>query len=195
MKKLFSWISFVVLIVVWLKISVWAYEPADYYRCTRDAPVIQALQILEYSSDKAAVDTIMDTGVRIMFKNMLEFGKLYQNNDALSIISNDGRHLIFINKKHYSAPPQALAATISHEVMHSDRENSIAEEFAAWTQEGKTWQEMLKRYPELQSIPVKTYPLVDRLNAIVLLIDHHQLEAEIRNNPVYKGLPEHSPGF
>ncbi len=172
-----------------------AYTIADYYRCTRDQPIIQAMEILERSPEKWVVKDMVESDTRVLFKNMQQLSQFYENDDALSVISNDGHHIIYINMKHYNAPPQALAATLSHEIMHSDRFNSIHEEMTAWTQEAKTWQEMLQEYPQLQQIPRGEYPLVDRLNAIEILIKEHKLEDEIRNNPVYKGLPEHSPGF
>ncbi len=172
-----------------------AYTLADYYHCTHDQVIAEALGDLEHSTQKETVRYLIENEGHVLFKDMRELGPQYLNHDALSVITDDDHHIIYINEKHRSAPAPALAAIISHEAMHSDRENSIQEEISAWHQEAKTWQEMLIQYPALKSVAVGQCPLMDRLNAIALLIEHHQLESEIETNVAYHGLPEHSPGF
>ena len=173
-----------------------AANPVELYRISRDAPIIEALEILDHSPEKAIIPWMVSHDVRVLFKDMrLELGKAYMNHDALTIISNDDQQVIYINSKHMMAPPQALAALIRHEAMHDDRDNSLQEELTAWNKEGQTWQEMLTHYPELKQIPPHTVALVDRLNAINILQQQNRLQDQVFKNIAYQGLPEHSPGF
>jgi len=158
-------------------------------------PIVEALKYLSQTTAAPSLTFIQDHDVKIIFKNMKELGPLYATNDALTVITEDDHQIIFVNSRHEKAPPQALAAVISHEILHSDRQNSLMEEMVAWTREAQTWEELQSKYPELKNIPIGKYPLVDRENAIVSLIQRHQLKIEIENNPTYQGLPLHSPGF
>lgn len=169
--------------------------PLDFYRVTRDQSLIQALGCLEQSSARPSVEFILTQGVKILFKDMKQIGKAYRDHDALTIITDSDQQIIFINAKHATAPPPALAALISHEVLHSDRNNSIHEEIVAWSRESRTWEEMRTRYPELAKIPTGKVPLIDRLNAVMVLEQQNKLKDEILTNVAYQGLPERSPGF
>ncbi len=188
--------------MVWAILLCWAglvlpvfADTAFFYRITRDQPLVEALQWIEHSSAKNSLQILQTRPVRILFKNMRELGHGYKDYDALAYISNEGQLLLFINEKHRQAPPQALAALMSHELLHNDTENSIQEEVIAWQQEGQTWQEMLQQCPELQKIPLRQHPLVDRLNAIMALQQHQQLEKTVQTHMAYQTLPPHSPGY
>lgn len=172
-----------------------AYTLGDYYHCTRDEPLVQALAILDHSPMREAVEKIMSHQTRLMFKNMRELGKAYQTHDALSIITESGQHLVFISDRHRDAPPPALAAIIAHEAIHHDTENSIQEEIVGWSREAQAWQHMLSRYPTLKEIPNGKFPLVDRQNAIAVLQQQNRLVDEIQKNVAYKDLPQRSTGF
>ncbi len=167
----------------------------EYYRISRDQGIIQALDALSQTSARESIDFMLENDVKILFKNMRELGNAYKNHDALTWISPAGQQIIFINQKHVVSPPQALAALISHEVMHNDGENSVQEEVMAWNQEGRIWKELLGLYPDLHHIKPRTIALVDRLNAILVLQGRDALHHEIENNVAYKGLPPRSPGF
>lgn len=172
-----------------------AHELGEYYRASHDQSIVQALMVLEQTTANASVDEILDKQVRIVYKNMATIGKQFRNDDALSWLMEDGSQLIFINEKHQYAPPQALAAIISHEIMHNDEQNSLNEEVHGWQRELKTWKEVSAMYPELKTIPVGSIPLVDRLNALAVLEQQKKLVSTIREHPAYQGLPEHSRGF
>lgn len=195
LKRSLKQLLFASLTALLILSPAYAYTILDYYGCTREYGLIQALTILDQSPMRGTVQYLVESRARITFKNMREFGKAYRDHDALSIISNDGHHLIYINIRHANAPPQALAALISHEAMHADPNNSIQEEFMAWSQEAKTWNEMLARYPQLRSIKPQTVPLVDRLNAVTALANQNQLRQQIESNIAYRDLPQRSPGF
>jgi hypothetical protein len=151
--------------------------------------------VLEQTTAGKSVDDILSRQVRIVYKDMKLVGKQFRNDDALSWLMEDGSQLIFINQKHQYAPPQALAAIISHEIMHNDEQNSLSEEIHGWQRELKTWKEVSAMYPELKTIPVGSIPLVDRLNALAVLEKQNKLTSTIREHPAYQGLPEHSRGF
>ncbi len=193
--RVLSSLGMLAFIVASLVAPVLAEGGIKYFRCTREPVLIQALAILAETDNKSVVEDLFARDTKILFKDMREFGKAYMNHDALSVIVNDGRHVIYINSKHASAPPPALAALIRHEAMHNDTENSVHEEVVAWSEEARTWQDMLERYPHLKSIPLKSNALVDRLTAVSVLVQQNKLTWQIRNNVAYKGLPEHSPGF
>lgn len=168
----------------------------EYYHVTRDQPLVKAVWHLERSDSARAIAAyIFDNNVKVMFKDLREIGKAYRKHDALSWIDPLGRQYVFVHQRHMSAPPQALAAIISHEVMHNDEFNSHAEELAGWTQELRTWQEMIVRYPVLGEIPNGKIPLVDRLNALQVLNNQQKLKETVYTHKSYQGLPEHSPGF
>lgn len=195
-RRILSLFGISLLLLFILGISPFpAVASMDYYRSTRETVLVQALEMLSQSSARDWVRFMLEQNVKILFKDMRELGKIYSQHDALTWVSDEGQQMIYINRKHESAPPQALAALIGHEVMHSDRDNSIEEEFAAWQQEGRIWKEMQGRYPEMKQIPLRQVPLVDRLNAILLLEERNQLQQEIRGNMAYRDLPQRSPGF
>jgi hypothetical protein len=173
-----------------------ALDPLDYYKVTREPQLLNALQLIQNTSASPLLEAHVSGGhLKIMFKPMLEFGPGYVGYDALTVISPTNQQIIYINSKHAAAPPQALAALISHEMMHDDRENSLQEEVHAWHREGQTWSELKALYPELKAIPAYRVSLVDRLNAICILAQRRQLSMQIENNIAYQGLPQHSPGF
>lgn len=196
--------------------SAWAaYSVGDLYQISREPAIVLALQLLAQTSHAPVVDKLVNSQVHILFQDLSLLG--HPNDDAMSIVNRmNGQQYTYIAQKHISAPPEALAAIIVHESMHDDDQNSIAEEVAAWTEEARTWEEMTINYPELTKIQAGTYPLVDRLNALVLTLQqstepattqtpptdpeqnrtlNNALETLIRSNPAYQGLPEHSPGY
>lgn len=172
-----------------------AYSLGQFYALTRDDQVVEALLILEMIGETETVKTLMDRQVHVVFKNLEELGRQYRNADALSWLLPNGEQMIFIDEIHKFAPPQAIAAIISHELMHNDVQNSIQEEITAWNEELRVWKAMKTAFPILNEIKVKQFPLVDRLNAIGVLEQKQQLTSTIANHKGYRGLPKTSPGF
>lgn len=171
------------------------YPTVTLLRCSRDQAILNAFSHMVGSSGEPSLDLIVNKPVRVFFKDLGTINKRVKNFDALSWISFDGQQVIFINEKHKEAPPQALAAIIAHEAMHNDFENSLHEEVAAWHKEAKVWTEMKRVYPELANVPEGEFELVDRLNKLESESQKGTLEKFVRENPGYKGLQEHSPGF
>jgi hypothetical protein len=126
---------------------------------------------------------------------MAQINKSLKNYDALSWMSNRGEQVIFVNEKHRSAPPEALAALISHEAMHEDEFNSLNEEVQSWQFEAAVWMELKAKNPALAQIPEGVNALVDRENRLEEETRQGTLEKFVRSSPGYQGLPEDSPGF
>lgn len=165
-------------------------------RITRDQPILEALYYLQSSSAASTVDVLLTQQGRVFFKDMRQMGKHLRHFDALSWRSDAGEWVIFIHQKHRIAPPQALAALISHEAMHSDIDNSLCEEVAGWHQEARLWIEMQQNYPVSSVVLAdKQQQLVHRLERLRQAELSNELEQLVRSNKGYTGLPETSPGF
>ena len=134
--------------------------------------------------------------VKIEFRDLSQINKDYATFDALGW--KRGKNLyIYINNKHKTAPAGALAALLSHEALHQDEFNSLAEETYAWTMEAVVWDEILKLYPESNQ---ESEPLVTRENTLKKLLEkgnytNKYIKKTVFQNSGYKNLPTYSPGF
>lgn len=134
--------------------------------------------------------------IKIEFKDLSELNESYATHDAVGW-KKKGKLYIYINPKHSSAPPAALAALLAHEALHQDEYNSLSEETYAWTMEGTVWCEMLKRFPESNNVESS---LVTRENIIKQLLEkgnytNKYIKKTVYANKGYKNLPLTSPGF
>ncbi len=150
----------------------------------------------EFSRRAILGNNLSQKPVRIMFKDLSTIRPDYADFDALGW-KKGGRLYIFINPKHKDAPPGAIAALLSHEALHQDEYNSIAEETYAWTMEASVWCEILDVYPESDET---LHPLVNRENTLKKLFEkgnysNKYIKKTVRSNEGYKGLPATSPGF
>ena len=151
----------------------------------------------EFSRLAILGNNLTDKPVKIEFRDLGEINKDYESFDALGW--KKGKRLyIFINPRHKDAPPGALAALLSHEALHQDEYNSIAEETYAWTMEAAVWCEILNEYPE--SADEKTHPLVVREDTLKKLFEKGNytdkyIKKTVRQNKGYQNLPATSPGF
>lgn len=150
----------------------------------------------EFSRRAILGNNLSQKPVRIMFKDLSTIRPDYADFDALGW-KKGGRLYIFINPKHKDAPPGAIAALLSHEALHQDEYNSIAEETYAWTMEASVWCEILEVYPESDET---LHPLVNRENTLKKLFEkgnysNKYIKKTVRSNEGYKGLPATSPGF
>lgn len=133
--------------------------------------------------------------VKIEFRDLGQINPDYETFDALGW--KKGKNLyIFISNRHKDAPAGALAALLSHEALHQDEFNSLAEETYAWTMEAFVWNDIVKLYPESN----QPHPLVKRENVLKQLLEkgnytNKYIKKEVMTNSGYKGLPSYSPGF
>lgn len=134
--------------------------------------------------------------VKIEFRDLGQINEEYATFDALGW--KKGKNLyIYISNKHKDAPAGALAALLSHEALHQDEFNSLAEETYAWTMEAFVWDDILKLYPESNQ---ESHPLVKRENTLKKLLEkgnytNRYIKKAVLQNSGYKNLPSYSPGF
>lgn len=134
--------------------------------------------------------------IKIEFKDLGEINRTYANYDALGW--KRGKKLyIYINQKHNTSPAIALAALLSHESLHQDEYNSLAEETYAWTMEAAVWCELLELYPDYK---LGLDSLVQRENTLKKIFErgnhtNKYVKKTVYSNPGYQNLPETSPGF
>lgn len=134
--------------------------------------------------------------IKIEFKDLSELNEAYKSYDAVGW-KRKNKLYIYINPKHETAPPGALAALLAHEALHQDEYNSLSEETYAWTMEANVWCEMLKRFPESNNLES---PLVMRENILKQLLEKGNytdkyIKKTVYANEGYKNLPLTSPGF
>lgn len=172
------------------------------YKCVgKDEIFYVALDMLKDTSGMFSRNAILGSNlsqrpVQIEFKDLGQIKADYASFDALGW--KKGKKLyIYINNKHKDAPAGAIAALLSHEALHQDEFNSLAEETYAWTMEATVWEEIVKQYPESDD---KSSALVKRENTLKKLLekgDHTDIyiKKSVMQNQGYKGLPTYSPGF
>src|SRR5574344_1310103 len=134
--------------------------------------------------------------VKVQFMDLSTINKGYANFDALGW-KKKSRLYIYINQKHTNAPAIALAALLSHEALHQDEFNSLAEETYAWTMEASVWTEIVKIYPKSDA---KMPALVNREDTLKTLFEkgnysNKYIKKTVVSNEGDKNLPSTSPGF
>jgi len=183
------------------KIEVDENMTKTYKKVTNEVNVIKALEIMnrtsgEYSKNAILGKNLTGKPIKIEFTNLSLINPIYANFDALGW-KKKKKLTIYINQKHKDAPPEALAALLSHEAIHQDEDNSINEETYAWTLEAAVWTQLAEDDPELEKV---SHPLVDRENAIKTLFIRGNRTSEyihkfVITNKGYQNLPERSVGF
>jgi len=172
------------------------------YKSTGEEKVIYvALDMLkgtngEYSRNAILGNNLSQRPVKIEFKDLGSINPAYASFDALGW--KKGKQLyVFINPRHKDAPPGALAALLSHEAIHQDEYNSLAEETYAWTMEAAVWCEIVDMYPVSDD---NLHPLVNRENTLKKLFErgnytNKYIKKTVFSNEGYRNLPSTSPGF
>ena len=150
----------------------------------------------EFSRNAIFGNNLSGRPVKIEFRDLSTINPDYASFDALGWKKNK-QLFIYINPRHKDAPPGALAALLSHEALHQDEFNSLAEETYAWTMEAAVWYEIVKLYPESND---EIHPLVDRENKLKKLFERGNysdkyIKKTVMSNEGYKDLPSTSPGF
>ena len=150
----------------------------------------------EFSRNAILGNNLSGRPVKIEFRDLGTINPDYAKYDALGWKKNK-QLFIFINPRHKDAPPGALAALLSHEALHQDEYNSLAEETYAWTMEASVWYEIVKLYPESND---ELHPLVVRENTLKKLFErggysNKYIKKTVMSNEGYKNLPSTSPGF
>lgn len=182
--------------------SQYVKQITPIYKATgKDEVIYVALDMLkgtngEFSRNAILGNNLSGRPVKIEFRDLGTINPDFEKFDALGWKKNK-QLFIFINPRHKDAPPGALAALLSHEALHQDEYNSIAEETYAWTMEASVWYEIVKLYPESND---ELHPLVVRENMLKKLFErgnysNKYIKKTVISNEGYKNLPSTSPGF
>lgn len=172
-----------------------------YKKVSKDPVVCIALDMMqettgEFSREAILGNNLSQKPIKIEFRDLSLINPSYKNFDALGW--KKGQNLfIYINPRHQDAPPGAIAALLSHEALHQDEYNSLAEETYAWTMEASVWTEIVKIYPKSDE---KMHPLVNREDTLKTLFEkgnysNKYIKKTVVSNEGYKNLPSTSPGF
>lgn len=174
----------------------------DEYKCVgKDEIFYVALDMLkgtngDFSRRAIIGNNLTSKPVRVEFKDLGSINKNYSTYDALGW-KRGSRLYIYINQKHDTSPAIAIAALLSHEALHQDEYNSMAEETYAWTMEAAVWTELVELYPDYE---LNVDSLVQRENTLKKLFErgnytNKYIKKTVYSNPGYQNLPESSPGF
>lgn len=173
----------------------------EYRKVTKDENIAVALDMMkdttaDFSRSAIVGYNLTQKPVKIMFKDLSKIDEKYASFDALGW-KKGTRLYIYINECHYDAPPAAIASLLSHEALHQDEYNSLAEETYAWTMEAAVWCEMTELYPEETKI---SHPLVTREETLKKLFikgrySDKYIKKSVHSNRGYQDLPQTSPGF
>ncbi len=173
-----------------------------YKKVTKDGAVMRAMEMMQklnlsrYSYDALMGNNLTQKPFKIEFKNIAEINPEYASFDALGWKKKDTLY-IYINERHRNAPPEAIAALLSHEAIHQDEFASLNEETYAWTLEAAVWTKLIEDNPIAVNTPSS---LVARENMLKKLLEkgdytNKYIKKAVYTNPGYKKLPTRSPGF
>ena len=173
----------------------------EYRKVTKDENIAVAIDMMkdtnaDFSRSALLGYNLTKKPVKFMFKDLSKIDEKYASFDALGW-KKGTRLYIYINESHYDAPPAAITALLSHEALHQDEYNSLAEETYAWTMEAAVWCEMTELYPEETKI---SHPLVTREETLKKLFikgrySDKYIKKSVHSNRGYQDLPQTSPGF
>lgn len=173
----------------------------EYNSAGKDEVVYVALDMLkgtkgEFSRTAVLGNNLTGRPVKVEFKDLSLINKNYADYDALGW--KRGKNLyIYINQKHSNSPAIALAALLSHEALHQDEYNSLAEETYAWTMEAAVWTELVELYPDYELNMDSLVQRENTLKKIFIRGDYTDkyIKKTVYSNAGYQNLPESSPGF
>jgi hypothetical protein len=172
-----------------------------YKEVGKDEVFYVALDMLKdtegmFSRNAILGNNLSQKPVKIEFRDLGQINEAYSTFDALGW--KKGKNLyIYISNRHKDAPAGAIAALLSHEALHQDEFNSLAEETYAWTMEAFVWDDILKIYPDSNQ---EAHALVKRENTLKKLLEkggytNKYIKKAVLQNDGYKNLPSYSPGF
>lgn len=173
----------------------------EYKSVGKDEVFYVALDMLkgtngDFSRRAILGENLTSKPIRVEFKDLGTINKNYATYDALGW-KRGSRLYIYISQKHSTSPAIALAALLSHEALHQDEYNSLAEETYAWTMEAAVWSELVELYPDYE---LNLDSLVQRENTLKKIFERGNhtdkyIKKTVYSNAGYQNLPESSPGF
>jgi len=176
----------------------------DFSANTNDTLITRAIVLTE-SINNSVVRVLQgenSTGqpVRVKFANLSTISPEYMDADAVTIINDDERMTIYIDKVLSNSPPEAIACLLEHETTHNDAKSSIEEEVVAWTKEATTWNYFTHKKPSLAKLDESQYQLIDRLNYLLELYKKAgntsiAIRQEVLSSGMYTNLAMHSDKY
>jgi len=174
----------------------------DQYKAVgKDEVFFVALDMLkgtngEFSRNAILGSNLTSKPMKVEFKDLSTINPRYATYDALGW-KRGPKLYIYINQKHNTSPAIAIAALLSHEALHQDEFNSLAEETYAWTMEAAVWSELVGLYPDYE---LNTDSLVVRENTLKKIFERGNytdkyIKKTVYSNEGYQNLPESSPGY
>lgn len=189
MKKL---VVTVILFVVCLVSNNMAFA-GNYETITSNEKISSSLQALESVNRNDVLAILRGNNatrkpIRVMFRELEVYG--LANCEAVTMKTQAGGLVIYINKKHQNAPKEALACLIAHESQHHTQTGTKAEEVRAWVMEVSTWNAFVRQNSQ---VAYSNSNLVKRLNYIDNVYTKQQggvmgIEKVVSNIGMYKGL-------
>lgn len=189
MKKL---VITVILFVVCLVSNNMAFA-GNYETITSNEKISSSLQALESVNRNDVLAILRGNNatrkpIRVMFRELEVYG--LANCEAVTMKTQAGGLVIYINKKHQNAPKEALACLIAHESQHHTQTGTKAEEVRAWVMEVSTWNAFVRQNSQ---VAYSNSTLVKRLNYIDNVYTKQQggvmgIEKVVSNIGMYKGL-------
>lgn len=193
---------FVVLFVMLSNLTAYA---EDFTAITTNPVITKALELMTTEKTQPVLNILKGNNetnkvVTVNFARLSAISPDFMGNDAVTLITNDGRMVIYIDKSLENSPAETLVCLLAHETTHQDTISSIQEETNAWTLEATNWIEFKKQNPELTKIDETQKPLVERLNYLADLYTRagntsSLIKQEVMANEGYTQLAMHSPGF
>ena len=189
MKKL---VVTVILFVVCLVSNSVAFA-SNYETITSNEKIASSLTALESVNRNDVLAILRGNNttrkpIRVMFRELEVYG--LANCEAVTMKTQAGGLVIYINKKHQNAPKEALACLIAHESQHHTQTGTKAEEVRAWVMEVSTWNAFVRQN---SNVAYSNSTLVKRLNYIDNVYTKQQggvmgIEKVVSNIGMYKGL-------
>lgn len=189
------------------------FDTEKYYKkykhVTKDGVIMQAMEIMNgenisrYSYNALLGSNLTNRPFKIEFKDLSKINPEYASFDALGWQKPDKLNksketlYIYINENHRNAPPEAIAALLTHEAVHQDKFPSLNEETYAWTLEAAAWTKFTEKNPDAANSPSS---LVSRENMLKKLFikgsyTNKYIKKAVYSNPGYQKMPVRSPGF
>jgi hypothetical protein len=189
MKKL---VVTVILFIVCLVSNNMAFA-GNYETITSNEKIASSLTALESVNRNDVLAILRGNNttrkpIRVMFRELEVYG--LANCEAVTMKTQAGGLVIYINKKHQNAPKEALACLIAHESQHHTQTGTKAEEVRAWVMEVSTWNAFVRQN---SNVAYSNSTLVKRLNYIDNVYTKQQggvmgIEKVVSNIGMYKGL-------
>ena len=155
---------YMVLVMLMIAIGQTMVCADKYEAITKNAKITSSIQALESINRYDVISILKGNNttrkpIRVMFRELEVYG--LANCEAVTMKTQTGALVIYINKKHQNAPVEAIACLIAHESKHHTQTGTKQEEISAWVKETSTWNAFVRKNP---TIVQSNSPLVKREN-------------------------------